>query len=112
VLRAQGTAGEAAVAWRLATARDPTFADAWFNLGVGAEDAGSSDAAIALYGRALEADPNYADAVFNLGFLLTRLERFAEATPIWERFLFLEPRSEAARTARHYAALCRLQARK
>jgi tetratricopeptide (TPR) repeat protein len=112
VLRAQGRAGEAAIAWRMATARDPSFADAWFNLGVGAEDAGSSGAAIAFYGRALEADPIYADAAFNLGYLLTRLERFAEAAPIWERFLILEPRSEAARMARRYAALCRLQARK
>ena len=41
-------ATEAKVAWQIAVARDPAFADAWYNLAVAAEDDKQTDLAIAL----------------------------------------------------------------
>ena len=35
-------------------------------------------------------------------------DRCAEALPLWERFLELEPHSGQARTAKRAAALCRM----
>ena len=97
VFQAQGRATEAKVAWQIAVARDPAFAEAWYNLAQAAEDEQQADLAIAQYRRAVQAQPDYADAHFNLALLLTRLERCGEALPAWERFLELEPASRAGR---------------
>jgi tetratricopeptide (TPR) repeat protein len=109
VFEAQGRAAEAKIAWQIAVARDPAFAEAWYNLAMAAEDEEHTDLAIAEYRRAVQAQPDYADAHFNLALLLTRLDRCEEALATWERFLELQPHSGQAGTARRAAALCRMR---
>jgi tetratricopeptide (TPR) repeat protein len=109
VLQARACATEAKIAWQIAVARDPAFAEAWYNLAMAAEDEEQSDLAIAQYRRAVQAQPEYADAHYNLALLLTRLERCAEALAIWQRYLELDPSSGQAGTARRAMALCRMR---
>ena len=71
VFQAQGRGAEAKVAWQIAVARDPAFAEAWYNLALAAEDEQQTDLAVAEYRRAVKAQPDYADAHFNLALLLT-----------------------------------------
>ena len=72
VFQAQGRAAEAKVAWQIAVARDPAFAEAWYNLALAAEDEQQTDLAIAEYRRAVKAQPDWGDAHFNLALLLTK----------------------------------------
>ena len=109
VFQAEGRAAEAKVAWQIAVARDPAFAEAWYNLALAAEDEQLSDLAIAEYRRAVKAQPDYADAHFNLALLLTRLDRCDEALAAWQRFLELEPSSSQAGIAQKAIALCRMK---
>lgn len=109
VFQAQGRPSEAKVAWQIAVARDPAFAEAWYNLALAAEDDRQADLAVAQYRRAVQAQPDYGDAQFNLALLLTQLDRCAEALAAWERFLELEPSSKQAGTAHKAAALCRMK---
>jgi tetratricopeptide (TPR) repeat protein len=109
VLRAQGRTAQAKVAWQMAVARDPGFAEAWYNLALASEEEGQQDLAVAQYRRATQARPDYDDAHFNLALMLTRADRFAEAMPVWDIFLGLEPNADQARIAKRAAALCRMQ---
>jgi len=109
VFGAQGRSAEAKIAWQIAVARDPAFAEAWYNLALAAEDEKHMDLAVAEYRRAVQAQPDYADAHFNLALLLTKLARYAEALAAWERFLELAPGSKQAATAKRAAALCRME---
>ena len=109
VFQSQGRAPEAKIAWQIAVARDPAFAEAWYNLALTAEDEKQTDLAVAEYRRAVQAQPDYADAWFNLALLLTKLDRCAEALGIWERFLELEPSSRHASTAQKALTLCRMR---
>lgn len=109
VFDAQGRAADAKIAWQIAIARDPAFAEAWYNLAMAAEDEAQDDLAVAEYRRAVQAQPDYSDAHFNLGLLLTKLDRFDEALAAWERFLELEPQSGQRATAKRAAALCRMK---
>ena len=58
--------------WRAATRVDPTFADAWYNLGDLLDEEGRSEAATECLRTALRVAPDYADAMFNLALLLQR----------------------------------------
>ena len=109
VFQAQSRPTEAKIAWQIAVARDPAFAEAWYNLAMAAEDEQQTDLAIAEYRRAVQAQSDYADAHFNLALLLTKLDRCDEALPVWERFLELEPSSKHANTAQKAVALCRMR---
>jgi tetratricopeptide (TPR) repeat protein len=109
VFQAQGRPTEAKVAWQIAVARDPAFAEAWYNLAVSAEEEKQTDLAVAAYRRAVQAQPDYADAHFNLALLLTQLERCSEALATWQRFLELEPSSPHSVVAQKAIALCRLR---
>ena len=109
VFQAQGRGAEAKVAWQIAVARDPAFAEAWYNLALAAEDEQQTDLAVAEYRRAVKAQPDYADAHFNLALLLTKLDRCDEALAAWQRFLELEPSSQQAATAQKAIALCRMK---
>jgi tetratricopeptide (TPR) repeat protein len=109
VFQAEGRATEAKVAWQIAVARDPAFAEAWYNLALAAEDDKQTDLAIAQYRRAVQAQPDYGDAQFNLALLLTHLDRCSEALAAWERFLELEPTSKQAGVAQKAIALCRMK---
>ena len=109
VFQAQGRGAEAKVAWQIAVARDPAFAEAWYNLALAAEDEQQTDLAVAEYRRAVKAQPDYGDAHFNLALLLTRLDRCDEALAAWQRFLELEPSSQQAGIAQKAIALCRMK---
>src|SRR5262245_32463092 len=109
VFDAQGRQAEAKVAWQIAVARDPAFAEAWYNLAMAAEDEKHIDLAIAEYRRAVQAQPDYADAHFNLALLLTRLDRYGDALPLWERFLEIEPGTRQAVIAKRAVTLCRME---
>jgi tetratricopeptide (TPR) repeat protein len=109
VFQAQGRAAEAKVAWQIAVARDPAFAEAWYNLALAAEDEEQTDLAIAQYRRAVKAQPDWADAHFNLALLLTKVERCDEALAAWQRFLEVEPAGKHAATAQKAIALCRMK---
>jgi len=109
VFQAQGRGPEAKVAWQIAVARDPAFAEAWYNLALAAEDEEQPDLAIAEYRRAVKAQPDWGDAHFNLALLLTRAERCDEALAAWQRFLEVEPSGKHAATAQKAIALCRMK---
>jgi tetratricopeptide (TPR) repeat protein len=109
VFQAQGHATEAKIAWQIAVARDPAFAEAWYNLAMAAEDDKQTDLAVAQYRRAVQAQPDYADAHYNLALLLTRLDRCSDALAAWERFLELEPSARQTGTAQKAMALCRMR---
>ena len=109
VFQAQGRPTEAKVAWQIAVARDPAFAEAWYNLALAAEDEKQADLAVAQYRRAAQAQPEWADAHFNLALLLTTLDRCGEALAAWERFLELEPSGRQAAMAQKAIALCRMK---
>lgn len=111
VFDAQERPAEAKIAWQIAVARDPAFAEAWYNLAMAAEDEEHTDLAIAQYRRAVQARPDFADAHFNLALLLTKRDRYDDALAVWERFLELEPHSKQSATAKRAAALCRMEIR-
>jgi tetratricopeptide (TPR) repeat protein len=109
VFDAQERPAEAKIAWQIAVARDPAFAEAWYNLAMAAEDDEHTDLAIAQYRRAVQARPDYVDGHFNLALLLTKLDRYADALTIWERVLELAPGSKQGAMAKRAAALCRME---
>lgn len=109
VFQAQGRPTEAKVAWQIAVARDPAFAEAWYNLALAAEDEKQADLAVAQYRRAAQAQPDWPDAHLNLALLLTSLDRCSEALTAWERFLELEPSGKQAALAQKAIALCRMK---
>ncbi len=104
----EGRPAEAKIAWQIAVARDPAFADAWYNLAMAAEEDEQNDLAIAFYRRAVQAQPDYGNAHFNLALLLTGLDRCKEALPHWERYVELEPHAKQTAIARRAITLCRM----
>jgi len=107
VLRERGRVREALLFCRMALARDPLFAEAWYNLGDLAEAAGDAPLARDSLERALTCDPGFADAAFNLARLHYAAAAYADAASQWQRYLELDPDSAWARKARHGIALCR-----
>jgi cytochrome c-type biogenesis protein CcmH/NrfG len=71
------------------------------------EAAGEVPRAEASLRRALACAPDHPLALLNLGRLLTSAERFAEAVPVWERYLAASPSGEDRRTASRLRLLCR-----
>jgi hypothetical protein len=107
VLREQGRGREAMLYCRMALARDPGFAEAWYNLGDLAEAAGDPALARRSLQRALQCDAGFADAAFNLARLNYAAGAYDDAAAQWQRYLELDPNSAWARKARHGIALCR-----
>ena len=93
VLLALRRLGEAEAAFRRATDLDPTFAEAWFNLGVAVQTQGRLSEARAAYERAIAERELYADARNNLGGILQLEGRVAEAAECFRRALALQPAS-------------------
>ena len=107
VLRELGRRAEAAAAFANAAALDSELADAWFNLACLAEADGALEEAVRRYRRALLIEPDYGDALFNWARLETERENFAEALPLWQRYVALDGDSRWGDIARKGAALCR-----
>ena len=108
VLDAQGRRPEAVLAYYEALQRDPDFAEAWFNIGVIDEEEGRIPNAIQHYQAAVSKQPNFPDALYNLALLLTEQEVFDAASPLWDRFIRLNPHGPDATRAKRYATLCRM----
>jgi tetratricopeptide (TPR) repeat protein len=70
--------------------KEPTNIKALFELGNAYERQGMYEQAIQEYRKALKIDPNFVDAIEHLAFLLEKLNRDNEASPLWERILSLK----------------------
>lgn len=105
VLDRQGRREEAAHAYLQALARDPSFVDAWVNLGVVRE---ATDPATAerYYAGALTLEPNNPLALFNLALILTQQGSLDRALPLWKRYLATKPTDRDLLRARRFAKLC------
>jgi tetratricopeptide (TPR) repeat protein len=70
--------------------KEPTNVKALFELGTAYERQGMYEQAIQEYRKALAIDADFVDAIEHLAFLLEKLNRDHEASPLWERILSLK----------------------
>jgi tetratricopeptide (TPR) repeat protein len=70
--------------------KEPTNVKVLFELGNAYERQGMYEQAIQEYRKALKLDPDFVDAIEHLAFLLEKLNRDNEASPLWERILSLK----------------------
>jgi tetratricopeptide (TPR) repeat protein len=70
--------------------KEPTNVKALFELGNAYERQGMYEQAIQEYRKALKLAPDFVDAIEHLAFLLEKLNRDHEASPLWERILSLK----------------------
>ena len=70
--------------------KEPNNIKALFELGNAYERQGMYEQAIQEYRKALKLDPDFVDAIEHLAFLLEKLNRDHEASPLWERILSLK----------------------
>jgi len=99
LLRARGDLDGAARAYRAALASRPGYPQAWNNLGLVAVAGGRLDDAEAAFREADRAMGGYPAAKLNLATLLRGTGRTAEAIPVLEAALALDPDFTAARAA-------------
>ncbi|HUO13034.1 MAG TPA: tetratricopeptide repeat protein [Caulobacteraceae bacterium] len=97
---------EAALAYRLALARDPGFVEARYNLAQALEAGGKAEEAAAELRRVLDADRGHADATFNLAQLTMAAGDIAAAKTLYERYLALGPPDAWAAMARKAILYC------
>jgi tetratricopeptide (TPR) repeat protein len=76
--------------------RDPTNANAAYELGELQRRAGELEPAVASFGAAVHSDSGFSDALVGLGRTLTTLNRASEAVPLLERATTLDPNSDVA----------------
>lgn len=84
-----GRLDEAAAAYRLVIAREPTNKFAYFNLGLIAQTRGDLTQAETLYEQALEVDENFTPAMFNLAIIVTKSQPF-RAIKLYRRLLEID----------------------
>jgi tetratricopeptide (TPR) repeat protein len=70
--------------------KEPTNVKVLFELGNAYERQGMYEQAIQEYRKALAIDADFVDAIEHLAFLLEKLNRDHEASPLWERILSLK----------------------
>lgn len=70
--------------------KEPTNVQVLFELGNAYERQGMYEQAIEEYRKALKVDADFVDAIEHLAFLLEKLNRDHEASPLWERILSLK----------------------
>jgi tetratricopeptide (TPR) repeat protein len=70
--------------------KEPNNVKALFELGNAYERQGMYEQAIQEYRKAHKIDPDFVDAIEHLAFLLEKLNRDHEASPLWERILSLK----------------------
>jgi tetratricopeptide (TPR) repeat protein len=75
-----------------ALVKEPTNVKALFELGTVYERQGMYDQAIEEYRKVLKINPDFVEAIEHLAFLLEKLNRDNEASPLWERILSLKKR--------------------
>ncbi len=72
--------------------KDPNNVQTLFELGKMYERQGIYEKAILEYRKALKLNPDFVDAIEHLAFLLEKLNRDNEASPLWDRILSLKKR--------------------
>jgi tetratricopeptide (TPR) repeat protein len=70
--------------------KEPNNIKALFELGNIYERQGMYEQAILEYRKVLHINPDFVDAIEHLAFLLEKLNRDSEASPLWERILSLK----------------------
>ncbi len=86
-----GRKDESEKAYRSAVQADPSFAQAWANLGVLLREEERPEDAEQALRKAIEADPNYAPAWSSLGILLSRTEREDQAEEAFRKAVEVDP---------------------
>jgi len=84
-------------------ARQPTYHEAWDNLGMVLKSAGRVDEALGAHRRAIELQPRYAPGWYNLGMANALLGRTAAALACHERAIATDPTHGQARYGRALA---------
>ena len=97
VILFQREKGEAIAEYQTALRLKPSYADAFFNLGVALAAEGKIDQAMICYRRALELKPQLAAVPNNLGILLARQHRLREAIPHFRAALAINPHDASIR---------------
>jgi tetratricopeptide (TPR) repeat protein len=97
---------QAALAYRLALARDAEFVEARYNLAQALERLGKIDLARDELLRLLQTEPAYADARFNLAQLELKRGDIAAAKAQFEAYLAAGPSEDWAATARKAIQYC------
>ncbi|MBI3329889.1 MAG: cell division protein ZapB [Nitrospinae bacterium] len=72
--------------------KDPANVKTLFEIGSIYERQGLYEKAILEYRKVLKINPDFVDAIEHLAFLLEKLNRDNEASPLWERILSLKKR--------------------
>lgn len=90
---------EAVQAYRRATQLDPSFYEAFYNLGLADSEAGYLAVALAAYEHALAIRPNEPDARYNFALVLERANYWADAANELDRLLALRPNEARAHLA-------------
>jgi len=72
-------------------AKDPTLADAQFNVGICYDELGETDKAITAYLATIALDPHFHEAYFNVGRIYHHREDFLQALAYYEKALAEEP---------------------
>ncbi len=96
-LSAANHPAEAATRLDAAVAADPTFADAWFALGLARRKAGQCAPAVAAYRRYAERRPGESEPYYGMGLCLRTLGDRPGASAAMQRYLELEHRPETLR---------------
>lgn len=96
----------AVLAYHLALARDPGFAEARYNLAQAYEAQGKADLARDSLQRVLELDPEHGDALFNLAQLELKRGDLDAAKALYESYLAGDPPPEWAAKARKAITYC------
>jgi tetratricopeptide (TPR) repeat protein len=90
---------EAVQAYRSATQLDPSYFDAYYNLGLTATESGDSSAALSAYEHALVIRPDSLDARYNFALLLKQASFLTDAANELERVLAYYPNETRAHLA-------------
>jgi tetratricopeptide (TPR) repeat protein len=83
-----------------ATARDPSYAEAWNNLGIVRGELGDGAGALTALHRALALVPHYADAHYNVAEALAVVGDLDGARRHWRAYLTFDPNSRWAEQVR------------
>jgi len=75
------------VAYRKATQLDPTYYDAYYNLGLAAAEAGNLQSALLAYEHALALRPDSLDARYNFALVLKQANYFRDSANELEKLV-------------------------
>jgi tetratricopeptide (TPR) repeat protein len=87
---------EAIQSYRLATQADPSFFEAYYNLGLADTEAGHLSAALAAYENALAVQPRSLDARYNFALVLKQANYLVDAVIELERVVAMFPNETRA----------------